>query len=435
MVSGGRHDLYNARFLEVPMSEDSDDRPADVALMARAAVAAGDASAAVLAYRRLVRAEPDAAVWRLRLADALDASEDADGAARVRSEMASGALAGGSPLAGLSAGVAGASSELVAAFAPYLAGSDRLGRTAPPRPPAPPGGRSVPADDPEAPLPPWAAAVGPLHPVPLLSALDAEAFEAVLDHLTRRSLNPGETLVCEGEVAGSVYYMVGGTLSVSKHDDFRGEQALGRITAGSVVGEMALVLNRPRTATVSAIDDVETLRLEIETLRALAATNPSVDRALRRYTQQRLLSMLIDTSPLFRGLQPGSRAALLTRFQSHRVAAGETVITQGEERPALWLVMNGEVDVLRSDAGGPAKVARLGAGQVFGEMSFVTGEPASASVVASSETALMALASEDLAAVCSEHPEVESRLRALTDERVQENRFIFEDDEFFEDAD
>ncbi len=417
------------------MTEVSQERPADVALVARAALAAGEAGAAAVAYLRLVRAEPDAPVWRLRLADALSAAEDVDTATSLRAEMAVAALAGGAPLAGLTAGIAGGVDSLAEAFAPYLAGSDRLGRTAPPLPPAPPGGVTVPDDDPDAPIPPWPAMPGPLTPVPLLSSLDAEGFDAVLAHLTRRALAPGETLVEEGQDAHSVYFLVGGTLEVTKYDDFRGDQRLGTVTAGSVVGEMALVLDRPRTATVKAAEDVEVLRLELATLRELAASNEGVDRALRRYTQQRLLSMLLDTSPLFRGLPPGARAALLHRFRAHKVPAGETIIAEGAEKPALSLVMDGEVDVLRLDDGEQARLARLGVGQVFGEMSFVTGEPASATVVAATDTALMALASEALAEVCTQHPEVDTRLRALSEERVQENRFIFEDDDFFEDAD
>ena len=417
------------------MADETGERPADVALMARAATAAGDAAAAVVGYRRLVRSEPGDPVWRLRLADALDAAGDAEAAAGLRLDMANAALEGGAPLAGLSAGIAaGARTELVEEFAAYLAGSDRLGRTTPPRPPAAPGEITVPEDS-DAPLPGWPPAMGPLAPVPLLSSLDAPAFAEVLEHLTRRALHPGEALLKEGETAGSVYFLVGGTLKVTKHDDFRGDQALGRITAGSVVGEMALVLDRPRTATVKAEGDVETLRLEIETLRTLASENGSVDTALRRYTRQRLLSMLLDTSPLFRGLPPAARAALLHRFQSRKVAAGETVIAEGDSAPSLSLVMHGEVEVVKADGDATSSLARLGAGQVFGEMSFVTGEPASASVIAATDTALMALASEALAEVCSGHPEVESRLRTLSDERVQENRFIFEDDDFFEDAD
>lgn len=69
-----------------------------------------------------------------------------------------------------------------------------------------------------------------------------------------------------------------------------------------------------------------------------------------------------------------------------RYTAGERLVRQGDEGRSLFVVRSGEVRVERSEVGEPAReLARLGAGSFFGEASLLTGEPRSASVVASSE--------------------------------------------------
>ena len=77
----------------------------------------------------------------------------------------------------------------------------------------------------------------------------------------------------------------------------------------------------------------------------------------------------------------------LTRL-ADRVAPqeGEVLLAEGAPTDALYLVQRGEVVVEKRDADGhPRVLARLGEGEVFGEMSFLDGEPASASVRAARE--------------------------------------------------
>ncbi len=303
---------------------------ADVATTARAALVAGDATTATTAYRRLVRAEPGAGIWRLRLADALEAAGEPQEARERRAELAVAALDGGAPLVGLTAGLLIGLGDLAKRMGPYLAGSEQVGHPAPPAPPGPPAEVGVPEDDPDAPLPAFPGRPGPKRPVPLLSELDQGTLASVVAGLSRHPLQPGQALLTEGESAGAVYFLVAGSLKVTKGDEFRGDVELGRITAGSVVGEMALILNRRRTATVTATEDAEVLRLDLSVLQALARSNPAIQAALVRYTQQRLLAMLLDTSPLFRGLSPAARGGLLARFQPERIPEGETVIAEGD---------------------------------------------------------------------------------------------------------
>ncbi|MCB9522713.1 MAG: cyclic nucleotide-binding domain-containing protein [Myxococcales bacterium] len=400
---------------------------ARVAADARAAAAEGNAIAARAAWRRLVAAEPANPVWRLRLAAADPQPEVALEA------CVTDALAADHPLAALGAALAAGLSDLPARFADYLQGSPRLGRGAPPLPPL--ATPAVPAVVSEAELPAWPQPVaGHVTPLPLLSSLDAKGFEAVVPALSRVALDADQVLLAEGSAATALYLLAGGELEVVKAHATRGLVSLGRLRAGSVVGEMALVLDRARSATVRAVTDVELIRVELDALEAVAERRPAVRDALTRFTHDRVLATLVGTSPLFTDLDQADRGAVLWRFEHRDAATGEVIMAEGEAPAGLHLVVTGEVAVSRQDHGVAVPLARLGPGSVFGEIGLISGRT-SATVTAARATELLRLAPNDFKALCEEHPAIRIRTAALADARVAENRFIFEDDEFIEAAD
>lgn len=71
------------------------------------------------------------------------------------------------------------------------------------------------------------------------------------------------------------------------------------------------------------------------------------------------------------------------------VANRQKVITEGEPVPALFLLLDGELDVHVTGIG---QVARLLPGEIVGEMSFIDRAPPSASVIANGEAKVLAIA-------------------------------------------
>ena len=407
----------------------SRERSNDVADVAREARERGDLEGARRALRRLIRTEPSNPVWRLRLADVL---EDR---VRAHGDVLNEALGADAPLVALAAALAAGAGGLGVRFERYLQGSSRLGRGAPPQPPLP-APRTVPPELNES-VPHWPVrhTTGPVNPMPLLSSLALEGFSAIVPALSRVQLSPGEVLLAEGATADAMFLVAGGELEVRKADDVRGAVLLGRLRAGSAVGEMALVLQRPRTATVRALVDTELIRIELDALRELATTQPAVQDALAAYTRERLLATLVGTSPLFADLQPTERGAVLWRFTHRDVAAGEVLVHEGGPSEGLFLVVEGQVAVHHADADAWVKVADLGPGKVFGEIALVHGGTAVATVVAETDAYLIVLDRRDFDALCIEFPVIRDRASALGTARLAENRCIFEDDEFIEAAD
>jgi small-conductance mechanosensitive channel/CRP-like cAMP-binding protein len=92
------------------------------------------------------------------------------------------------------------------------------------------------------------------------------------------------------------------------------------------------------------------------------------------------VASMLGKVPLLQPLSAEELGALTKRTGRERFAAGESIIRAGDAGASFYVVAEGEVDVLVGDP--PNVVATLGPGEFFGEMSLMTGEARSATVVA-----------------------------------------------------
>src|SRR2546430_6779826 len=87
-------------------------------------------------------------------------------------------------------------------------------------------------------------------------------------------------------------------------------------------------------------------------------------------------------------LDPAEESALLAAAPVKSFARDQLVFDQDVSLRAIFLIDDGSVRVEREDRGAMIPLAVLGAGEFFGEMSFVDGTPTSARVVADEPTRL-----------------------------------------------
>jgi CRP-like cAMP-binding protein len=89
---------------------------------------------------------------------------------------------------------------------------------------------------------------------------------------------------------------------------------------------------------------------------------------------------------------------------------GEIVFDEGDPGAVLYVIQSGEVELTRQGPNGPRLVARLGAGEFFGEMSVVLGGPRSVRARVVSEARLLELDGGTLQGMCLERPEIAIRM-------------------------
>jgi len=190
------------------------------------------------------------------------------------------------------------------------------------------------------------------------------------------------------------------------------------LEAGEFFGEVALLAGGPRIASVDALaDDTQVLEIPGGLLLGLAKRHPGVATALKTFCRQRLLANLLATSPLFRPLDKTERRELAARFRARDALPAESIVNEGTPADGLYVILAGEVEVLREEA----ELSRLGTGDVFGEMSLLDAVGANATVRALRRTSLLRLPVADLADVLERYPLVRQHLQALRDARAEIN--------------
>jgi len=102
---------------------------------------------------------------------------------------------------------------------------------------------------------------------------------------------------------------------------------------------------------------------------------------------------------------------------------GETVFDEGESGDKLYVIQSGEIELSRTAQGGQRVVARLGAGDFFGELGVVLGKPCMNRAVAVCSTRVLELDRETLHAMCLGEPEIAIRMiRVLVSRLIEAER-------------
>lgn len=115
---------------------------------------------------------------------------------------------------------------------------------------------------------------------------------------------------------------------------------------------------------------------------------------------------LLEGVDLFASLPAAALAELAGKLRRCGFPAATAVVRQDAAGDSLFIVAEGTLQV--SDRGGD--IARLGPGDIVGEMSLLTGEPRSATVTAVASSVLYELGKADLAPLLEAHPDLAERL-------------------------
>jgi NTE family protein len=137
---------------------------------------------------------------------------------------------------------------------------------------------------------------------------------------------------------------------------------------------------------------------------------------------------LLPASGFFQLLDGPSRDALLKASSIHHYERGQTVVELGQFVDVLYIVTGGQLRCDVPDRHGlPLEVARYGPGDYFGEMSFLRGDRASATVRAATDTELLAIPHAVLGEVCDSNPGVMREIASVVARRLSATNQRFRD--------
>ena len=124
--------------------------------------------------------------------------------------------------------------------------------------------------------------VAVLRGVHLFGDLDDRALQAVALLAREVTATAGEVLMLEGESGDEFYVIVEGSVRIE-----HGDRAVRSMTAGGFLGEIALVDQRPRTATATCVTDCRLLAIRGHEFARLMDTLPAVRRRVQAAIERR----------------------------------------------------------------------------------------------------------------------------------------------------
>lgn len=242
--------------------------------------------------------------------------------------------------------------------------------------------------------------------------LVAESFEPV-------SFPFGAVIVREGDEADAFFVLAAGSARVVKLGEHGDEVPLNVLRRGDSFGEVALLGETVRSATVRASSPVQALRLGKSVFAALTRSHPQVRDAFQAIANTRSLWNFFRVHSGFADLSNEALALLVSELERLDVPAGKIVVREGDPPGSMYVVEQGRVRVYKDDGGTESHLGFLRTGDFFGELSLFRNEPRAASAQAVSDCTLLCFPPALFRRLLDEHPDFRLRL----EQRIQQYDF------------
>eukprot|EP00913_Durusdinium_trenchii_P002475 g2287.t1 len=219
--------------------------------------------------------------------------------------------------------------------------------------------------------------------VRLVSFLKAETFER------------GQYIIKEGEVGDKLYIIERGVCEVLKKLNGR-EVTVGQLSKGSFFGEIAVLYDMPRTATVRTQTAVIALALSRADITSQLSTEDLEHMKLIARTQ------VFGSVPLLADLNAERKAKVALALKSQRWYRGAVVAGQNHITSRMYIIEQGNILLTPSRTGrngskSAPQEMRLGPGQFFGMRGLLYGAPMGYTITADSDEVMtLSISHEDL---------------------------------------
>lgn len=260
--------------------------------------------------------------------------------------------------------------------------------------------------------------------IPLFSELPKKAFVEMLVRMPLLKLRRGQEVIREGASDDAFYVIATGLVSVSRRGQGNKPMRLAHLGEGAFFGEMALLQDGVRTATVTVEEDAQIFEVSRELIEDVIAQYPTVATAVRNFYRQRLLATAMATHPLFMNFPPEERRELMDQFKSRSFASGETILEEGKKGSGLYLLLHGKVEVTKSVGEERMTLAELQAGDLFGEISLITNMPVTATITAMEEVFVLRLSKRRFDELILGHEASLEMVGRLRDSREAETQML-----------
>lgn len=248
--------------------------------------------------------------------------------------------------------------------------------------------------------------------IPIFADADEADLRELFLAVEARELPDGEVVVRQNDYTDSFLVIADGAVEVRvRAEGAAADRHVVDLTAGNFFGEMSLISNRRRNATVIS-KGCRLIEVPRKAMLKLLAVAPAV-----KQTVDRAFLVRAFQGYLFPGVPHEELWPLVAKAEMVRVDKEKRLFAEGDPADALYLIRSGMVKVSKRSADREIILAYLVAGNFFGEVALLSGSRRSATVSTIFPCELIKLARSDTEAFLAAHPELGDALLAKLEER------------------
>ncbi|KAM4023292.1 cAMP-dependent protein kinase type II-alpha regulatory subunit [Anomaloglossus baeobatrachus] len=214
----------------------------------------------------------------------------------------------------------------------------------------------------------------------LFKNLDQEQLSQVLDAMFERRVEPQEHVIDQNDDGDNFYVIERGLYDIFVARDGQ-SRCVGRYDNHGSFGELALMYNTPRAATIVATTDGALWGLDRVTFRRIILKNNAKKR--------KMYEIFVESVPILKSLELSERMKIVDVIGEKIYKDGDRIIAQGDKADCFYIVESGEVKIMMKsktksgqESNQEVELTRCKRGQYFGELALVTNKPRAASAYA-----------------------------------------------------
>lgn len=226
-----------------------------------------------------------------------------------------------------------------------------------------------------------------------LNTLSDEMLAELVDAVTFEKIAKGRYLLREGDTDPERVYLLSGSLGLVEDG-----REVDSVAANSNMARYPIAQHIPRRYSVKTKSKAEVVRIDGRLLNDLLARGGSGIYQVQELDPEAdndWMGQLLQ-SPIFQRIPAANIQNIMMRMEELQVSSGEMIIRQGEDGDYFFLINQGQCAVTRENPTGDIEeVARLRAGECFGEESLLSGRPRSSTVCMLTDGVLFRLPKSD----------------------------------------
>ncbi|MBN3304341.1 KGP1 kinase, partial [Amia calva] len=180
----------------------------------------------------------------------------------------------------------------------------------------------------------------------------------MVECLCAEQCSQGEAVILEGQEGNAMYIVADGELEVSQAGRY-----LRTLTPGDVFGELAILYNCKRTATVTALTNVRLWSIDRQTYRTIM-TNKS------KHKREQVMGFL-KTAKTLKDLSDTQLSKIIDSMEECKFQDNEVIVREGAEGNTFYIILKGEVQVTKKVNGQEKALRLMGKGEHFGELALM----------------------------------------------------------------